>query len=221
MTKRKNFFLFVIFFLLLTTFNEREQDLRKKFFFQIKQIEFIHNDVLNESIKEKFLSLKGRNLLKLSKKDINKTVKDFPLISHARINKIYPDKLRIEIFEKEIIANLFEGKKKFHVDDKGNFINFTNIEKYETKPGVFGGKEYFFSFYKNLVSLNFPINEIHSFYFFEIGRWDIEFKDGKILKLPTENFEQSLINFNEIYDNQKFKDYKIFDFRIDNQLILK
>ena len=112
MTKKKNFFLFIVFFLLLTTFDKSEQDLRKKFFFQIKQIEFIHNDVLNESIKEKFLSLKGRNLLKLSKKDINKTVKDFPLISHAKINKIYPDKLRIEIFEKEIIANLFEGKKK-------------------------------------------------------------------------------------------------------------
>ena len=70
--------MFIVFFLLLTTFDKSEQDLRKKFFFQIKQIEFIHNDVLNESIKEKFLSLKGRNLLKLSKKDINKTVKDFP-----------------------------------------------------------------------------------------------------------------------------------------------
>ena len=99
MIKKKNFFLFIIFFLLLTTFNKSEQDLREKFFFQITQIEFIHNDVLNESIKEKFLSLKGRNLLKLSKKDIDKTVKDLPLISHARVNKIYPDKLRIEIFE--------------------------------------------------------------------------------------------------------------------------
>ena len=49
---------------------------------------------LMKVLKRKFLSLKGRNLLKLSKKDINKTVKDFPLISHAKINKIYPDKLR-------------------------------------------------------------------------------------------------------------------------------
>ena len=72
-----------------------------------------------------------------------------------------------------------------------------------------------------LKKTNFYIKDIKNFYFFEIGRWDIEFKDGKILKLPTENFEQSLINFNEIYDNRKFKDYKIFDYRIDNQLILK
>ena len=73
-------------------------------------------------------------------------------------------------------------EKKFHVDDKGNFIDFTNIEIYETKPSVFGGKEYFFSFYKNLVSLNFPIDEIHSFYFFEIGRWDIKTKQRSYYK---------------------------------------
>ena len=221
MIKKKNFFLFIIFFLLLTTFNKSEQDLREKFFFQITQIEFIHNDVLNESIKEKFLSLKGRNLLKLSKKDIDKTVKDLPLISHARVNKIYPDKLRIEIFEKEIIANLFEGNKKFHVDDKGNFIDFTNIERYETKPSVFGGKEYFFSFYKNLVSLNFPIDEIHSFYFFEIGRWDIKTKQGVIIKLPAQNYSQSIKNFLSNYEKFDFKNFKTFDYRVKKGLIIK
>ena len=92
------------------------------------------------------MSLKGRNLLKLSKMDIDERVKDFPFISHVKINKIYPDMIRIEIFEKKIIANLFDGKEKFHIDDRGNFIDLNNLKRFDEKPSVFGGKEYFFPF---------------------------------------------------------------------------
>ena len=221
MNKKKNFFLFVFFFILLTTFNKNEINLKENIFFQIKRIEFTHNDSLNEDVKKKFLLLKGKNLLKLSNKDIDETIKDLPLISHVKINKIYPDRLRIKIFEKKIIANLFDGKEKFHIDDKGNFVDFKNIKKFETKPGVFGGKEYFFQFYKNLVSLNFPMNEIQSFYFFEIGRWDIKTKQGVLIKLPAQNYSQSIKNFMNNYQNSDFKNFKTFDYRVKKELIIK
>tara|TARA_B100001989_G_C24431803_1_gene409394 strand:- start:118 stop:783 length:666 start_codon:yes stop_codon:yes gene_type:complete len=221
MSKKKNLFLFVIFFLLLTTFNKTELDFKENIFFQIKQVEFVNNKLLNDNVKEKFLSLKGRNLLKLSKMDIDERVKDFPFISHVKINKIYPDMIRIEIFEKKIIANLFDGKEKFHIDDRGNFIDLNNLKRFDEKPSVFGGKEYFFPFYKNLVELNFPINKIHSFYFFEIGRWDIKTKQGIIIKLPAENYSQSIKNFLSNYENFDFKNFKTFDYRVKKELIIK
>ena len=45
--------------------------------------------------------------------------------------------------------------------------------------------------------------------------------DKKIIKLPTNNYRQSLNNFLEIKDNRNFDIYKVFDYRLDNQLILK
>ena len=45
--------------------------------------------------------------------------------------------------------------------------------------------------------------------------------DKKILKLPTKNYTESLINFINIKDKTNFENYKIFDYRLNNQLILK
>ena len=64
------------------------------------------------------------------------------------------------------------------------------------------------------------ISEVKSFYYFDIGRWDIILKDGKTIKLPPKNFETSIENFSEINNNENFNKYKIFDYRINDQLIL-
>ena len=45
--------------------------------------------------------------------------------------------------------------------------------------------------------------------------------DKKILKLPEKNFIESLTNFMNIKDKSNFKKYKIFDYRLNNQLVLK
>ena len=68
---------------------------------------------------------------------------------------------------------------------------------------------------------NFPISDIKSFYYFDIGRWDIIMKDQKIIKLPTKNFNESVKNFLRLESEINFEKYKIFDYRIKDQLILK
>ena len=45
--------------------------------------------------------------------------------------------------------------------------------------------------------------------------------DKKILKLPEKNYKKSLTNFMSIKDKTNFEKYKIFDYRLNNQLILK
>ena len=45
--------------------------------------------------------------------------------------------------------------------------------------------------------------------------------DKKILKLPEKNYTESLINFMKLKENTNFEKYKIFDYRLNNQLILK
>ena len=45
-------------------------------------------------------------------------------------------------------------------------------------------------------------------------------KDEKIIKLPIKDYVFSLENFMISASNKEFKKYKIFDYRIQNQLIL-
>ena len=61
---------------------------------------------------------------------------------------------------------------------------------------------------------------IKSFYFFETGRWDLILNNEKIIKLPVNDYLFSLTNFINSMDNTQFKKYKIFDYRIKDQLIL-
>ena len=42
-----------------------------------------------------------------------------------------------------------------------------------------------------------------------------------IIKLPVKDYKESLKNFLSIKNQDKFKKYKIFDYRIKDQLILK
>ena len=42
----------------------------------------------------------------------------------------------------------------------------------------------------------------------------------KLLNYQKKNNEISLVNFLNIYNDTSFKKYKIFDYRINNQLIL-
>ena len=70
-------------------------------------------------------------------------------------------------------------------------------------------------------SIDFPIDQIKTFFLFESKRWDIVTKTNQTIKLPIKNYRESLKNFMEIKEQVNFEKYKIFDYRIVDQLILK
>ena len=76
-------------------------------------------------------------------------------------------------------------------------------------------------FYSDLKKIKFSLSEIKKIYFFESQRWDLLTNKDKLIKLPTNNYLESLNNFIAIKDLDNFGKYKIFDYRINNQLILK
>ena len=69
--------------------------------------------------------------------------------------------------------------------------------------------------------INFPLKLIKKYYLYETNRWDLETYDNKIIKLPFDNYIKSLKNFMDLIKGTDFDEYKIFDYRINNQLILK
>ena len=66
-----------------------------------------------------------------------------------------------------------------------------------------------------------PIETIKTFYFFDSRRWDIVTISNQLIKLPAANYEKSLKNFLGLKDHNNFYKYKVFDYRIQDQLILK
>ena len=87
-------------------------------------------------------------------------------------------------------------------------------------PTIFGSGENFYSLYLNLQTIKFPIKDIKSFYFFESVRWDLILNDERIIKLLIKDYIFSLENFIISNLNSSFSKYKIFDYRIKDQLIL-
>ena len=73
----------------------------------------------------------------------------------------------------------------------------------------------------NLQKINFNYKLIKKFIFYDSGRWDLETKDKKIIKLPSINYSKSLKNYLNLRNNKDFNKFKVFDYRIENQLILK
>ena len=47
------------------------------------------------------------------------------------------------------------------------------------------------------------------------------YKNNQTIKLPIKNYEISLQNFIDLKDQINFGKYQIFDYRINNQIILK
>ena len=73
----------------------------------------------------------------------------------------------------------------------------------------------------NAVDDSIELFEIKIFYLFESKRWDIVTKNNQTIKLPIKNSEISLQNFIDLKNQINFGKYKIFDYRINNQIILK
>ena len=191
-------------------------------YFNLQKIIIENNILLNEKyIRASLKPLYNKNLLFLKNKEIEKILMQNSFIESYKIKKKYPDTLEIKIYEKKPIAILIEDKKKFYISEKIELINFVKLRDYQELPYVIGNKEKFKNFYINLKKIEFPFEIINRYTFFESNRWDLETKNKKIIKLPTQNYEKKLKNFLTLKDKTNFKKYSIFDYRIKDQLILK
>ena len=210
----------ILLFILLTTINPHQEISFNKF--NLKKIEIENNSLLDEKeIKKLLVSINNKNLIFLKFKEIENALMKNNFIEGFNIKKKYPNTLKVKIFEKKPIAILINKKKKFYLSEKIDLIKFRNLQNYDDLPYVFGNENNFKIFYENLKEINFPLSIIKKYTFFESNRWDIETVDEKLIKLPTNNYSNSLENYLKMRKKNNFSKYKIFDYRINNQIILK
>ena len=190
--------------------------------FKIKVIEIENNNIVQkENIIKKLSFLSDVNLIFLDKNEIEKKLNRIDFIDSFEIKKIYPNKIKIRVYEKKPIAILQNKKEKFYISDKIELINYIDLKNYKDLPFVFGNKENFEILYQDLRKINFPLELIAAYYFFDANRWDLETHNKTIIKLPSKNYTKSLNDFVNLRKEDNFDKYKIFDYRINDQLILK
>lgn len=210
----------IALFILLTTITSKEKISISEF--NLKKIEISNNQFIKEGeIKKLLKPIYNKNLLFLSNLEIKQELNKNSFIESFKIKKKYPDTLKIEIFEKKPIAIIFFKKKKYYLSEKIDLIEFKGIKYYENLPYVFGERDEFEIFYNSLMQISFPIRLIKKFIFFESNRWDLETSNKTLIKLPSKNYTKSLENYLNLRNKNNFKKYKVFDYRLNNQLILK
>ncbi len=221
---KKNFFIWLFIFVFLSTYSLNSVQKKKISIFSIENINIDGIVNVNETkFKNKINKFFGESLFFFNSKELKKIASEFNFIKEIKIKKIYPDTLNIILKENEPIAILIENNRKILLLEMGNTISNYRADKTINLPLVSGknAKKNFYNFYETLKKVNFDTELIEEFKYFSIDRWDIILKNGKIIKLPTERFESSIEKFISIYDKDNFNNFKIFDLRINGQLILK
>ncbi len=211
---------FFLLFILFTTYLPNI-DFNKNFNLSIKNIKVEDNFIIEDKqIIQRLRFLLQENLFFLNYQEIKNSLKNETFIDSFSIKKIYPDTLILTIKEKIPIAILQKKREKFYISDKGDLLEFKDIKIYKDLPTVLGNRKEFYTLYKNLRRIEFPIEKIKSFYYFEAGRWDLVMTENKVIKLPIKNYMFSLKNYLISTNDNSFNNYKIYDYRVKDQLIL-
>ena len=140
----------------------------------------------------------NKNIFNISKEEINKAVSKYT----------------------KFIAKI-SGNNGILVGSNGKLIIKENSD--EILPNIFGefNSKEFLIFQKKIIESEFNFTDIKSLFFFRSKRWDILTTNDTLIKLPEINLSESLFLAYKIISNDQFKNKKLIDLRINNNLIMQ
>ena len=226
MKKLYRIILLLLIFSFLTTYSPKEINVlpNKSFFFKIENIEIINNYLIStNTIDEKMNKIYGKNILFIKRKDIQSLLSSIDFLKKVEVRKKYPDTIIIKVYETKLVAVLFKKDQKYLLDSSSNLIPFNTNDLLKNLPSVFGegAEKNFINFFKKLEKNNFATKRIKNFYYFQIGRWDIQLLNDQKIKLPSNKTTEAIQQIIELLDREDFKKYKVIDLRINDKIIVE
>ena len=211
----------------LSTFNPAKLNLisnKNDNLFTIKNIKIQNNLLIKKSeIEKKLQNIYKKNIFFIREKDIKEPIDEIDFLKKVEVKKKYPNTIIIKVFETKPVAIIFKNKVKYLLDSSSNLISFEDNVNFNALPSVFGedAEKNFIFFLNKLRKNNFPTEQINNFYYFQIGRWDIQFLNNKIIKFPYNNIDEVIIKAIELLDREDFKNYNIIDLRVGGKIIVE
>ena len=143
--------LLIALFLLLILSTYKPQNLSLVTKFNIKKIIIENNFILkDEEIKKSLVSIYEKNLIFLRTSSIKNILQEESFIKSFEVKKIYPNIIKIKIFEKKPLAIIQNKKKKFYLSQNIELIEYKELNNYNNLPIIFGDKDSFKLIYDNL-----------------------------------------------------------------------
>ena len=228
MRKFYSILLLLITFVFLTTYNPSEIEFfsnKNSSIFNIKNIKILNNNRIKESdIESKLSKIYGRNIFFIKTKDIQNVIKNIYFLDTVEVKKNYPNTLIIKIFETEPIAILFKNNEYFLIDDASNLIPIkkNSVTSYDY-PNIFGkdSEKHFLNFFNLLKESNFPTSRIKNYYYFQIGRWDLQLESALLIKLPYDKTKSAVEKSIKLLNQKDFTNYEVIDLRINDRIIVQ
>lgn len=183
-------------------------------------------NVPKKEIEDYFLNYYEKSIFLIPIKNIAEKLVKNKWIEFVNIKNNYKNTITIQIKELVPVGIYFDGNKKLYFDRKGEIIDFVqdNNFHYKNLP-IFKGDNAL----KNSISLRESVPEffkgkIEGVNFLNNRRWNIELKNGIILKLPEKNITESLNNYVKIFEsisNEEIEEIEFIDLRLSNKAIFK
>lgn len=216
--KSKKIIIYFFLFLIIGTLNNK--NLNNLDFMKIEKIFIQGLDEKNNFQLQNDLSfLNVNNLFLLKKQKIEQIINSNNLVENFFVFKKYPSTLDIKIYQTTFLARLQKNNNNYILGSNRKLIDIPQNEI--NLPFIFGDFKIknFFVLKKALDETNFDYQMIKNFFFFKSGRWDIETKNGLLIKLPEKNIKKSLELFLIFSEENNNKEIKKIDLRQYNQII--
>ena len=178
------------------------------------------DDENNKDVLKNLKSLKLNNIFFLREDKIKNIIEINPLIENYKISKIYPDTLDVKINKTKFLGKINQDGRILFLGSNGKLSEY--ILENQKLPFIFGKPKIqeFLDFKKIIDESKFSYFEIENFYFYPSKRWDIELKNNVVLKLPKDATKISLDYLFNFLKKNNFKNNKIIDARVKNQIIV-
>ena len=162
----------------------------------------------------------SKNIFHLDKEYLKKKINSINVIERFQIFKNYPSTLKIFIEKTKILAQTKRNGFDYLVGSNGKLIE--NKDFILELPFIFGDLDIpeFLELKKKIDSSLFEFDKISNLYLYKSNRWDIETRNGNLIKLPKNNIKEVLNLYVRMSDEKKINRKTIVDFRQKNQIIL-
>ena len=160
------------------------------------------------------------NIFYLDEEYLKKKINSVNIIEKFEIFKNYPSTLKIFVEKTKILAQTKRNGFDYLIGSNGKLIE--NKDFILELPFVFGDLDIseFLKLKKKIDSSLFEFSEISNLYFYKSNRWDIETRNGNLIKLPKNKIKETLNLYVRMSNEKKISEKTIVDFRQKNQIIL-
>ena len=220
--KKKIYFYLLVLLLFSSTFNFNIISKFKKLNL-ITQINILGLSEKEKNFIEKKLEIFiNKNIYLINRDEIDKRLKINSFLHNYSVVKVFPSKLLVNVKKTKFIGKTIFDGNFFYIGKNGKLTKSNIVEKEYNLPQVFGSfkVKQFLKLQNILITHGFKLSEIKNYYYYKNNRWDIEYRDNIVLKLPSNNTEKSLKDYRSLLKLKKIDPGQLIDLRIKNKIII-